>query len=179
MIRYFMLLIILSSITACSPRLSVFTSDLKRNIAWDEKDLKKIQFYVSNDIVLRRSISDSKARIERGKIRVIDGSHYEEVIIRAETPGVVVFSPDGERLAVSFDTDGTYLMFGPREKTGEYVLLASRWEKTKGWVQYGGKTYETPASSARSYLMADTQFKDRTSSRQRVARGREIRTSSN
>jgi hypothetical protein len=177
--QYFILLILLSAFTACSPRLSVFTSDLKQSLGWDEKDLKKIQFYVSHDIVLRRSISDSKARIERGKIRVIDGSHFEEVVIRAETPGVVVFSPDGERLAVSFDTDGTYLMFGPREKTGEYVLLASRWEKTKGWVQYGGKTYETPASSARSYLMADTQFKDKTSARQRVVRGREIRANSN
>jgi hypothetical protein len=174
MFRYLILLIILI-FASCSPKLSVFSYDTYRSGNWTENDLKKIQFYVSNDITLRRKISNASSKIESGKIRIIDGSQYEEIVIKANTPGVYVFSPDKDRLAISFEVD-KYLVFGPKDRNGEYVLLATKWEKDYGIVKYGNSSYDTPASSAFSYLMVDTKYVNKTSAKRRVAKGREVRS---
>jgi hypothetical protein len=166
---------ILTIISSCSPRLSVFTYEIYRSGSWSERDLKRVQFYVSNDIVLRRNIGNSSARIESGKIKIIDGTRWEEIIIRAGTPGVLVFAPDNERLAISFESDNRYLMFGPKSKGGEYVLLASKWERDRGLVKYGEETYETPSSSAYAFLQVDARHVNQSSSNRRVAKGRSVR----
>lgn len=174
MYPYFVILIILV-FSSCSPRLSVFSYDTYRSGNWSENELKKIQFYVSNDIVLRRKVSSASSKIESGRIRIIDGSQYEEIIIKANTPGVYVFSPDNDRLAISFEVD-KHLIFGPKERSGEYVLLATKWEKKYGIIKYGDSSYDTPSSSAFSYLMVDTKYVNKTSAKTRVARGRQVRS---
>jgi hypothetical protein len=175
MIRVTSIFLFIILLLACSSSRQVFTRDLRISAVKDDSDLKRIQFYVSRDIVLTRRIDQSKSQISKGKIVVKDGSTYEEVIIRAQTPGLVLFTPDGERLAVSFDTDGAYLMFGPKSRTGEYVLLASKWEKNRGWISYDDKEYETSSESANAFLMADASFVRKVVSSQKIAKGRQLR----
>lgn len=160
---------------SCSPRLSVFTDEIYRSGNWSERELKKIQFYVSNDIVLQRRLGRTTSKIEGGRIRIIDGSEWEEIVIKAGTPGVYVFSPGQDRLAISFESDNRFLVFGPKSRTGEFVLLASKWERDRGFVQYGEHLYETPASSAYSFLQVDAKFVNQSRTRSRVAKGRQVR----
>lgn len=176
--KYISIALLLIVVSACGPRLRPFTDRMYVNSGFSENELKRIQFYVSNDIVLQRRIDGSRARIESGKIRVIDGAEYEEIIIRRNTPGVYAFQADGEDIAVSFEGKPSvnYLIFGPsRKRNGEYVLRAAEWERDYGVITYMGSQYTTPASSAFASLMVDVRGSGRGTTKVRRAGGNRVR----
>ena len=134
-----LLAILLSS---CGPTLTPFTQRLYEENNWTESELKRIQFYLSDDVVMRRELTGSKSEIVSGEIKLVDGRRVEEIIIRNGTPGVFMFSPKSNRFAVSFEEGGKdrFLMFGPNPKANNrYVLLASDWNRHTGKVTYAGK----------------------------------------
>lgn len=163
--------------TSCSPVLSPFTQRLYDQNRWTETELRQIQFYVSDDIVLRRVLTGSKSEIVAGEIKMINGSAVEEVVIRAGTPGVAVFVPEEGRLGVAFeaDSDNRYLMFGPNPKlSGRFVLLASEWERNSGIVTYGDKKYRVASADAMATLMVDLKRISQTKVQSRTAGGRRV-----
>jgi hypothetical protein len=102
---------------ACSNRLTYFTDDLNERYRWTDDELRKIQFYVSQNIVLKREVSGGDREIISGKIKIEDGRKIEEVVIRKGTPGAFLFSPKRDRFAIGFeDGNDRYLMFGPSPK---------------------------------------------------------------
>jgi hypothetical protein len=178
MLRYLFLFAGLFIIMSCSPKLRPFTYQMYSGSGWSESELRRIQFYVSNDIVLQRRLDGSRARIQGGTIRIIDGSQYEEVIIRRGTPGVYAFSPDQDKIAISFEEpkDKFFLVFTPSQKlNGQYVLAAQRWDRDQGFITYAGQTYVTPARSAFAILQVDVRGKDRTTVKTRSAGGARVR----
>ena len=167
---------IISVITACSTSLRPFTQRMHETYAWDEGDLKKVQFFLSSDIVLHRELAEGESVIKEGRITIREGRRVEEVIIPEGTPGILVFMPKTDRLAITFE-DGTdkYLIFGPNPKrSGRYVLLASEWEQREGEVSYNGKKYRTPASSAYAELLVDFDKINQVTVQRRKAKGRTI-----
>jgi hypothetical protein len=143
-------------LSSCSPKLSPFTQRMYDDFSWSESELKSIQFYLSDDIVLRREKGSDNSEIDDGKIRVKDGRRVEEVIFKEGTPGIVVFTPKENRFAVSFDESDNYLIFGPSKKNGgRYTLRAKDWERRYGKISYNGATYYTDANSAFTSLMVD------------------------
>jgi len=176
--RYLFLLLTIVVFSSCGPKLRPFTDSMYINSGFSDRELKRIQFYVSGDIVLQRRVSGSKARIDSGKIKIIDGTQYEEIVIRRKTPGVFAFRADGEDIAISFEgkADTHFLIFGPsRRRAGEYVLRASKWERDFGIVTYAGEQYTTPASSAFANLMVDVRGNNTTRTRGRTASGARVR----
>lgn len=164
-------------ISSCAPSLSSYTQRLHDKYEWKENDLKKVQFYLSHDIVLRRRSESGKAEILGGEIKVIDGSKYEIMRFRAGTPGVLLFMPKENRMAVSFENEGDdkFLMFGPNPNfDNRYVLLASDWKQNYGEVTYMGKKWETNAASAYAGLQVNLRNVEHYSSDSRVAKGRTI-----
>ncbi len=162
--------------SSCSPQLSPFTQDLPDRYGWSEEDLREIQFFLSDDIVLRREYEDGVTTFIDGSIKVEEGRSREEVLIRAGTPGVFLFSPKRNRLAIGFEDDDRYfLIFGPSPRVGDrYVLLASRWERNAGTVTYGGRKYRVDAAAAYATLMVDLKKASRYRSQSRVAPGRRV-----
>ncbi len=169
--------LLLFTMNACSPRLSPFTQRLYNDNNWTESDLKSIQFYVSQDIILHREVNSGESTIESGEIKMVNGKKVEEVVVRKGTPGVVMFLPKKDRFAVSFENsaEDRYLMFGPNPKAGNrYVLLASDWKRRKGKISYDGKSYYTPSESAYAALMVDLKKVRKVSVKSRTAKGRKI-----
>lgn len=170
--------IILFNVSACTPSLSSYTQKLYDRYEWREADLKKVQFYLSADIILRRKIGDGKAVIANGQIKIIDGIRYEVVKFRRGTPGVLLFIPKENRMAVSFEdggTDASCLMFGPNPNfSNRYVLLASEWSKSSGQVTYQGKKWETGAQSAYAGLAINLKNIDQLNTEARVVKGRTV-----
>ena len=102
-------------LSACSPRLSPFTQKLYEDNKWDQDQLKRIQFYLSDAVTLRRQKTDADSRINDGKIRMEEGRNIEEILIPRGTPGVLSYIPRENRFAISFEegkSDRT-LIFGP------------------------------------------------------------------
>ena len=143
--------------SACTPRYTYFTENLYEKQKWSDDEVRRIQFYVSRDIVLTRTISDDETTITEGKIRIINGRRVQQIIIPERTPGVLVMMPKDDRFAISFEEDDdAYLMFGPNPKYYErFALLAQDWEREKGKVHYKGQLYDVDNSSAYAALMVD------------------------
>lgn len=163
-------------LASCSPRLTPFTQRLYEESNWTKAELKRIQFYLSEDIKLKRSLSGGSSEIINGKIKIEDGREIEEVVIPKMTPGVFVFSPKEKRFAISFeDSDARFLMFGPNPKAGNrYVLLASEWKGRTGKVKYDDKTWRVDANDAIANLLVDLKKVRKTSVSSRTAGGRKI-----
>ena len=173
----FLVISCLTFLASCGPTLSPFTEDLARDYNWSESDLKKIQFYLSEDVVIWRARRRGTSEITRGEIKIRDGREVEEIIFTKGTPGILLFIPKENRYAVSFEDNDNdlFLMFGPNPRADDkFVLLASDWDKKKGKITYGGEKYYTSADNAFACLMVDlTEFR-RTDIDSRRAKGRRI-----
>lgn len=176
--------LILGTLTmGCSPRLSPFTQSLVREYQFDDQALQKIQFYLSDDIVLHRALRQGESTIEQGRISIRNGRRVEEIVFREGTPGVFVFSPGNQRLAISFERKADhYLIFGPsknirgsRGQKGIYRLLAREWEDDYGIVTYGEKEYSTPRRSAYVTLLVDIDEKVQVNRKIKEVDGRTVR----
>lgn len=175
---YFGLLLIgLIAMSSCSNNLKYFTEDLYRENRWSDTELERIQFYVSEDIVLQRRLSGESSQITGGKIRIVDGSKIDEVVIKAGTPGILIDTPERDKFVVSFDSDddSKYLVFGASPKAnGRYVLLAKEWKRRYGEVTYGDRIYETSTASAYAALQVDLKKARKVNVNSERARGNRI-----
>lgn len=163
---------------SCATTLTPFTDDLRKENGWSKEQIQKIQFYVSEDVILQRKLKlDSEgSEIISGKIRMVNGERMEEVIIPRGTPGVITFNPADNRVGVSFeDGDDRYLMFGPVSTRGNrYYVLASDWKNRVGKVTYEGKTWFMSEAGGRAYLLVDLKKINKSQKHQRTAKGRTI-----
>jgi len=151
-----LLLFILCS--SCTPVYTYFTQDIYQQQQWSEEELKHVQFYTSNDIVLTRQIGTGETTIAGGKIIIKNGQRYEKVVIPGGTPGVLVLMPREDRLAISFEDkdNDAFLMFGPNPDFGNrFALLAQDWEQEQGQVHYKDNVYTVDAEHAYAALMVD------------------------
>lgn len=170
-------LLALLALSSCGPTLRPFTQQMYEQNRWTDNELKRVQFYLSNDIVMHRAINSGSSEIVRGQIKIIDGRQVEEIVIRKGTPGVFLFSPKVDRFAVSFETGGDdrYLVFGPNPKVGDrYVLLASEWNRREGQVTYEGKKYRVDNESAYAGLLVDLKKINQSAVNSRTAAGRKV-----
>lgn len=174
--RLLLIVGLLATFSSCSKQLNYFTEDLYDDFRWSEDDLKRIQFYVSEDIRLVRINESGYSNIEDGQIQIRDDKKVEEVVIKRGTPGLLVFAQNSDRFAVSFDEDSDkFLMFGPNDKVnGRYVLLAKNWQKRGGVITYGNAMYKTGSQSAYAALMVDINSAKKSVKKSSTASGRKI-----
>ncbi len=163
-------------ISSCSPTLYPFTDNVYDEFSSSTETLSKVQFYLSDDIVLYRDFGGKQTSVENGTIKIIDGRKIEEVIFKKGTPGVFLFTPKRDRVAISFEADDDkYLMFGPNQKVGgRFVLLAKEWKKRKGKVTYAGQTWNTTSESAYSNLLVDLDKARKTKYNKTTVSGRRV-----
>lgn len=161
---------------SCSPKLTTFSDRLYEQGDWSERDLKDIQFYVSDNIILRRQLTSGKSKIEDGEIKMVNGRKVEEIIIRKGTPGVFMSKKENDRLAVSFESGkNKNLLFGANAKrSGRYALLA-KWDgRNSGKVKYAGKTWTVVLNGDIPMLQVDLKKNTKTTRKSRVAKGRKV-----
>ncbi len=173
----FYLVVCLLVFTSCGPTLSPFTQRLLDEQGWSEADLEQIQFYLSEDIVLRRQVTEGSSEITRGEIRIVDGREVEQIVFRRGTPGVYLFSPKDNRFAISFEKGGSgrYLIFGPNPKIdGRYAIRGRDFDRRGGTVTYDGRTWRIDGRDALATLMVDLKRIRKQDVNSRVAGGRRI-----
>ncbi len=161
--------------SSCSPRLTPFTQRLYDEYSWSDSELKRIQFYLSDDIRLTRDVGSEDSKIKGGKIRIKDGRKVEEIVFKEGTPGVLIYLPKENRFAVSFDDDDRYLVFGPsKQYGGKYTLRAKDWKKQYGKITYGDKVYFTDNESAFTTLMVDIKKANKVNVNREKVGGRRV-----
>lgn len=171
----FFVLVITLLLTGCKS-LAPFTNELRVDNQWSKGDLKNIQFYTSNKIVLNRQLKSNETEIVSGKIKMVDGKRVEQVIIKKGTPGVAVAFPDAERIAVSFEiSDQYYLTFGVNPKRGKrFYLLGKDWKGKIGKVTYDDRVFLTSPESSDVFLAIDLKRINKEDYKVRTAKGRKL-----
>ena len=160
LINLFSACVLVFLMSSCAKELRPFTANILREGNWSDTELQKIQFYLSDDIVIRRKLTEGSSEITSGTIKIVKGEKMEEVRIPHGTPGVFLFRAKDDHFAIGFDgsSDKRYLMFGPNPKQrGTYVLLASEWQDRQGKVRYDDKFYFSNPDAAWANLMVDVK----------------------
>lgn len=176
--NFFFLLALVFLATSCGPRLSPFTKRLYEEQNWSKSDLSRIQYYLSEDLVLTRELRDGKTEIERGQIKIVDGREVEQIVFKRNTPGVFVFAPKEGHMAISFETnDENYLIFGANPRAGNrYTLLAGEWSRRGryGKVQYAGREWRVSTSDALAAILVPLKRERNKDVNGRVVGGRKV-----
>jgi len=78
-----------------------FTEAIRHRYALGPQDVRKMQFYTSDEIVLRREIGDQEKTTADHSLTIRNGVHIEEVVIPAHTP-CVALRVEGDFILASF-----------------------------------------------------------------------------
>src|SRR5882762_7995002 len=89
-----------------------FTKELKQKLEKENIDLKQIQFYIDQKLVLSRNLGDQKVQVSSGIVRLENGKYINEVIVPSFTPGVCE-NIDNDKMMISFEKGNNNLAFGP------------------------------------------------------------------
>lgn len=171
-------LLLLLVLASCSPRLSPFTAALVDQQGWEERDLRRIQYYLSDDVVLERQVRENRTDIVHGEIILRDGRRVERLVFRRNTPGVLVRQIGQDKLAIGFEPgkDDRFLVFVPHpRRNNTYVLSAQNWTNGSGQVQYGGNTYFTVPGTGLASLMVQLKGGANQQVRTKEVGGRTVR----
>ena len=169
-------LIAISILTACKSTIP-FTNTVRTQYSLDEAKLKRTQFYISRSITLQRGERTNEATEldADGKLIISSSANLDVIEITAKTPGVCLKVLEGNKLAVSFDSDDSkYLVFGDPNNTGRYNLMGAEWKNSKGKINYGGKVYYIMPGGAAAYLKFEMKkYKNQKTTSSR-AKGRKV-----
>ncbi len=140
-------------------------------------NVNQLQYYNSNEIILRRQIDSSKVKVASGVVKYENGKYIEEIVIRKNTPGICEVAKDDKRISVSFEEgDDKNLTFGDMNPSpGKYYLLgAEEWRSYKSKTMYNGLEYTVSTPYGVAYLMIKNQKVLKQDKDSRVAKGRKI-----
>lgn len=155
-----------------------YTKDLQDRVVSSNLDVKKIQFFIDQKLVLRRTLGNQKSDIKGGQILFENGLYIHEVIIPKYTPGVCD-GIDGDKIAISFELQNNDLRFAAHgDPQGAFTLSAKNWSGGTGEITYDNATYAvkcaTCADVAVTKLLVKKSEARRLQTTQRVVRGRRV-----
>ncbi|NQY08285.1 MAG: hypothetical protein HRT71_02050 [Flavobacteriales bacterium] len=171
-------------ITSCK---SEFTSQLRTTVESKGINLKKIQYYTSETIELKRVMTSNETKAMEGDIVIEEGQKVEMVIIEKGTMGICE-SMDDNSLVIRFEPGaGHVLKFRSRGGLGYYEMFTEDpkkkvdsnannlyWTNNYGKVQYGGKEFIVTSTFGRPKLMIKKKDSKKTQIKKRKASGMKV-----
>jgi len=95
-------------LTGCASMVP-FTHEIRTEHDLTTDDLRDLQFYVSDDVTLRREVETRGRTIDHGELKLHAGKTIEEIVIEKHTPGLAV-AMDDVSITISFE-EGSALDF--------------------------------------------------------------------
>jgi len=163
---------------SCSSSKSFFTADVRARVESSSTPISKLQFYVDQDVELRREVTADEAKVTTdGKVILQNGKYINVVLLKKLTPGVCTKAYEN-KLDISFETgDGKSLTFGvlnTASEDGSYRIYADAWANGHGRIKYDGKLYNIQPNSAEAKLMIMKKEADKFEVTQRTMKGRKV-----
>ncbi len=148
-----------------------FTQTLQENRQLQAYQIRQIQFYVSEKIVIERKITRKRNLVGWGHVLVMkDGTLWERLVIPKGTP-CVLLAVDKESAKVSFDQEDSFFLFAPGELDDRYYIKATG---GKNLVSYGQKIYRIKKGHRAHLIFAASQI-EKFSYKTHIFGGRTIR----
>lgn len=171
--RFFSGMMLTLLLFSCSPKVA-YHNGIKDRYSLTDGEIGKIQFYVSDDIILYKSESESGHKTDKGELVVSNKTDENRIIIKKGTPGVVIKIEDAHTLLVSFETDDKTLKFASQTDNGSYTLQVEEWINGRGKITYGKDTYYAASGSGNVYLIFKIRKLDKKKSTDKVVGGRKV-----
>jgi hypothetical protein len=165
--------VVLKGVKIMPQDLVPFTTALREEFQLTADQLKRVQFYVSDDITLQATRVSGQTAVAGGKLRKVGEMLVEEVFIESLTP-CVAREIDASDLRVNFNASlPTHLLgFGDDGKSGgRYVLFARRWENDIGQLGYGGSEFLAVERSGKAHLLVRKDLVEKMQKNRRVEPG--------
>lgn len=126
-----------------------FTRDLYNRLRMSNQDVRKLQFFVDQTIILSRGLSQDKLYIDQGKVVNQYGVNENKIELPTLTPGVVEgIDPDGLRVAFE---NGNNLKFINNKYSPEFFIFSgTNWDNGTAEVPYRGTTYRASCGTCGS-----------------------------
>jgi len=161
---------------SCGVKVPV-TNELKEEYDLTEKNMKVVQFYTSQTIILQKSKTSGKQGAEDGKLVTSNSSEQDRIIIPSNTKCVFDSYGKSGEVFIRFELgQNKTIQFGIRDgqSSGKYYLTAD-WKAGKGGeINYGNETYFATPESGSTYLMVVLKKLNKTKRKDRVVKGMKI-----
>jgi len=176
--KYVIVLLVGLLFSACGSKVP-FTNNIKEEFGLDaEKQVKRVQFYISQTIILQRvKQSGSQGTAENGVLVTNSSKQEDRVTIQAQTPAIFEsFGPNGDMM-IRFEVgQGRVLSFNVRQagNDSKYYLVAA-WDMNRGGeLTYGNEKYTVQSSAGNAYLMVMLKKLQKTKRQDRVVKGMKV-----
>jgi len=178
----FAFIIILSSCSS-SKKMSrdyvPFTKELKQRLERENIDIRQVQFYVDQKLIMSRYLDNEKAQVTSGVVKFENGQYINEVIVPPFTPGVCEDIVNGN-LMISFEKGNNNLGFGLGSNYSEnqYVLYGHDWKNGTAVVNFDNNKFRvscgTCSDVASARLLIKRSVIDKSEKKTRVLEGRKV-----
>ncbi len=172
------LILVSFSLTSCTSEKIAFTPGIQNKHQFTELELKNIQFYTSEEIVLYNTKDYEHQSIQGGTIVFSDNGSSETVIIPKNTPCILEkVIDDGNMLVLSFEYGGIgKQLYFTNNNNVCYSLSAKEWTDVNGVMvgklKYANKHYKTNAGNV--FLTVKVKSIKHISNRERLIKGRTV-----
>ena len=156
-----------------------FTKDLKQRLERENIDIKRVQFYVDQKLILSRNVDDKKAQVSSGVVRLENGKYINEVIIPAFTPGICDTIMN-DRMMINFEQGNNDLAFGQGSgyTFANFVLYGSEWKNGTAAVTFDSNKFRASCGScadvASATLVVRKSEIDKFERKSRTVKGRKV-----
>ncbi|MDO6429740.1 hypothetical protein Q4E93_04050 [Flavitalea sp. BT771] len=156
-----------------------FTKDLRQKLEKENIDLKQVQFYVDQKLILDRNLGDQKIQVTSGIVKLENGKYINQVIVPAFTPGVCE-SAEGDKLMISFEKGNNNLPFGPGSgyTFNEYSLYGTEWRNGTTAVTYDSNKFRARCGTCQDVasvtLLVRKSILDKVERKSRTLKGRTV-----
>jgi hypothetical protein len=105
-----------------------FTDEMRQRYQLDSSEIRKLQFYLSDRIILERVAEKGEGRVDAGRLIVRSGTVIHQIVVERGTPGAaearaeIGDSRDGHAIEISFEI-GAPLRFSAAKAGGTYTLV--------------------------------------------------------
>jgi hypothetical protein len=156
-----------------------FTKDLRQKLEKENIDLKEVQFYIDQKLILDRNLGDQKLQVTSGVVKLENGKYINQVIVPAFTPGICE-SAQGDKLMISFEKGNNNLPFGPGSgyTFNEYSLYGAEWRNGTTAVTYDSNKFRARCGTCQDVasitLLIRKSVMDKVEHRSRTLKGRTV-----
>lgn len=159
--------------TGCASHIA-FTQELREEYNLTDDELKNLQFYTSDKIVLERELISADREVSSSHILVTkQGKQIDQVIIKKGTPGITISSTPST-LDISFE-EGSFLLFScGLDQKGEYEIYVTNRRMGNGELTFEDQVYLAIDRSTYTYLLISKESLLAVEKSRRVLSGRTL-----
>lgn len=156
-----------------------FTRDLYNKLRAYNIDIKKVQFFIDQQITLDRYLDVNKAEIKSGILKFVNGRTINEIVIPSLTPCVVdSIDTDGFRVSFEKGSINIFKFINNKFSPDFFVFTGTNWKEGTAEVYYDKQIYRASCANCSSVsevkLMVKQSDMDKSDKKIKILQGRKV-----